>query len=50
MLNFLQRMQICATFGLYFLHTLALIIFPTGNACVPAGESPPWQASLLQLN
>ena len=34
-------MQICDTFGLSFLHTLALIIFPTGNACVPADESPP---------
>ena len=34
-------MQICDTFGLSFLHTLVSIIFPTGNACVPADESPP---------
>ena len=31
-------MRICNTFGLSFLHSLALIIFPTGNACIPAGE------------
>ena len=38
-------MQICDTFGLSFLHTLVSIIFPTGNACVPADESPPWPGS-----
>ena len=35
-------MQICDIFGLSFLPTLALIIFPAGNACVPAAESPPY--------
>ena len=33
-------------FWLSFLHTLSSIIFPTGNACVPAAESPPCKIHL----
>ena len=52
--NLLQHMQICDTFGLSFLHTLVSIIFPTGNACVPVDESPPFlyifqQSSLYRI-
>ena len=36
-----HHMQVCDISGLSFLNTLASIIFPTGNACVPADESPP---------
>ena len=38
-------------FWLSFLHTLSSIIFPTGNACVPAAESPPcWYLSIFFIS
>ena len=36
-----HHLQVCDISGLSFLNTLALIIFPTGNAQVPADEYPP---------